>query len=88
MPDDVKDKALRDEIKAIITEAQEEDHHGNLLMYSDEAADLILSLIAPELEKARKYDEAYSRWPSVVDHERWWNETKAVLEQRPAKEPT
>ncbi len=49
---------LREKIKAIIIEAREEDHHGNLLMYSDEATDSILSLLAPELEKARRYDKA------------------------------
>jgi len=36
---------LKEKIKAIIIEAREEDHHGNLLMYSDEATDSILSLI-------------------------------------------
>ena len=39
---------LREKIKAIIAEAQEEDHHGNLLMYSDEDTDSILSLIDGE----------------------------------------
>jgi len=45
---------LREKIKAIIIEAREEDHHGNLLMYSDEATDSILSLPAlrEALEKA------------------------------------
>mgnify|MGYP001449128789 CR=1 FL=1 len=47
---------LREKIKAIIAEAQEEDHHGNLLMYSDEATDSILSLpsLREALEKAEK----------------------------------
>ena len=43
---------LKKKIKAIIAEAQEEDHHGNLLVYSDEATDSILSLIAPVLADA------------------------------------
>lgn len=47
---------LREKIKAIIAEAQEEDHHGNLLMYSDEATDSILSLLAPVLADAEKWD--------------------------------
>lgn len=47
---------LREKIKAIIIEAREEDHHGNLLMYSDEATDSILSLLAPVLADAEKWD--------------------------------
>ena len=42
--------------------------------------------LAPILEKAQKYDEAYSRWPSIVDHERWWKETKEILETREVKD--
>lgn len=51
-----------------------------------DCADEILSLLAPVLEKAQKYDEAYSRWPSIVDHERWWKETKKILETREVKD--
>jgi len=49
---------LREKIKAIIIEAREEDHHGNLLIYSDEATDSILSLpsLREALEKAEKWD--------------------------------
>jgi hypothetical protein len=46
---------LKKKIKAIIAEAQEEDHHGNLLVYSDEATDSILSLLAPTLADAEKW---------------------------------
>ena len=46
---------LKEKIKAIIIEAREEDHHGNLLMYSDEATDLILFLLAPEFTDAEKW---------------------------------
>ena len=51
-----------------------------------EASRRVAELIAPELEKAQKYDEAYSRWPSIVDHERWWKETKEILETREVKD--
>lgn len=54
---------LREKIKAIIAEAQEEDHHGNLLMYSDEATDSILSLLAPVFEKAEKWDALTKKYP-------------------------
>ena len=46
---------LREQIEAIIAEAQEEDHHGNLLVYSDEATDSILSLLVPILADAEKW---------------------------------
>ena len=46
---------LREQIEAIIAEVQEEDHHGNLLVYSDEATDSILSLLAPILADAEKW---------------------------------
>ena len=70
---------LREKIKAIIIEAREEDHHGNLLMYSDEATDSILSLLAPELERARLFilnkdyiDGFYSEAEKLrADAEKW-----------------
>jgi len=56
---------LREKIKAIIIEAREEDHHGNLLMYSDEATDSILSLpsLREALEKAEKWDALTKKYP-------------------------
>ena len=69
---------LREKIKAIIAEAQEEDHHGNLLMYSDEAADLILSLLAPVLADAEKWgrvERAYNSSPPCDCPE--WDSDKA-----------
>lgn len=44
-------------------------------------ADSILSLLDPELEKARKYDEAYAERPWVIDHDRWWKEMKMILDR-------
>jgi len=55
---------LREQIKAIIIEAREEDHHGNLLMYSDEATDLILSLLAPVLADAEKWRVLEKKYPN------------------------
>jgi hypothetical protein len=50
-----------------------------------EATDSILSLLAPELEKARKYDEAYAERPWVIDHDRWWKEMKMILDRAEEK---
>lgn len=38
--------------------------------------DAIIDIIAPELEKARKYDKEYAERPWVIDHDRWWKEIK------------
>jgi hypothetical protein len=69
---------LKEKIKAIIIEAREEDHHGNLLMYSDEATDLILFLLAPEFtdaEKWRRIEGAYNSSPPCDCPE--WDSDKA-----------
>jgi len=55
---------LREQIEAIIAEAQEEDHHGNLLVYSDEATDSILSLLAPILADAEKWRVLEKKYPN------------------------
>jgi hypothetical protein len=56
---------LREQIEAIIAEAQEEDHHGNLLVYSDEATDSILSLIAPILADAERWKIMEKEYPNI-----------------------
>ena len=55
---------LREQIEAIIAEAQEEDHHGNLLVYSDEATDSILSLLVPILADAEKWRVLEKKYPN------------------------
>lgn len=68
MPDDVKGKALRDEIAYEYRKWNPSASIGRAL----EFADFILSLIAPELEKARFLDDIIKRVDDKGCYEGGW----------------
>ena len=77
------DSKLRDKIAEALAVQGVTD--GYICDKTKAIADSILALFAPELEKARKYDEAYAERPWVIDHDRWWKEMKMILDRAEEK---